>query len=488
MSKIKFVLPIATTLGVAFILSCSSSMEEVAKTQCTVTQGEWNEVTKQCESCPQGTNKFGDGRCVAPPIQLADGTFICPARTTKSADGLCVADIIAVDPNAATGKYYCDYGKLDPLAVDTHDNCIEIEYQSQCDTWGKLVPSCQAKDRRIDIKYCDYGPKDEWSEGGCYWILNAKDCDTEYGIVDTKCGNHGKYPNGTVCPVGKTKIKVGNINECRTGDAGITDGTATHCDWGVPSTDEKGESTGGCWPMNTQDDRNNCLRWGKGVKTCPNYNNNSKYCFYGTASQCYQINNSTEEAACDGLVVTDCNNVSVSYCDYGQPTITADGSLIGNCWAITTKTKDECSGTINNSCPNYTCPAGTTKFKDDVWGSSACELTATPSTKYCYYGKATECWEISDYGDIKTESDCEENYGQVVQDCNNVLLKYCDWGQPIIKSDGTVDKGCFSIRSAKDLQGCQYGTILDSCPNYTCPDGTKKMNDYGWGISACELE
>jgi len=415
MSKFRFVLP-AVALSIAFLSSCSKMEdemqkreEEVQKNQCASNQGEWDESAKMCVKCPSGTS-MSEGQCVAatPPttVVLEDGTTItiCPARTKLNEKGVCVADIIEVDPNAAAGKYYCDWGKLDPLAVDTHDECYEIEYQSECDNeWGRLVNSCNDNDRRKDFIYCDFGP------GECYWVLKASDCDTDWGVVANKCGTHGKYPNGTVCPNGQSKRQVEGINYCTEGEPGLTDGTATHCDWGAPHI-ENGEVQGDCWPINDAETRLNCLKWGKGVKTCPVYS-----CPAGTSRP-------TPVAAC------------------------------------------EISGSVINP-------------------SSSSVVT---TTKYCYYGKATECWPINGYGDVKTEADCEAVYGQVVEDCNNVVLKYCDWGQPVLV-DGKVDKGCFSIRSEKDLQDCQYGKILDSCPNYTCPAGTKKMDDFGWGISACEL-
>jgi len=407
MNKIKFVLLCVALLSVAFLSSCTKIDEAVQQSQCASNQGEWDANTKMCVKCPSGTSMSEEGQCVAvtAPTQVIreDGSsvVICPARTKLNENGTaCVADIVVVDPNAATGKFYCDYGKLDSLAVDTHDDCVEIEYQSECDKdWGKLVPSCQDKDRRTDLKYCDYGPPDQWG-GGCYLILNNNDCDTQYGIVASVCGTHGKYPNGTVCPAGK--VKIPGVNECRTSDAGITDSTAIYCDWGAPHI-ENGEVQGDCWPINDAETRQNCLKWGKGVKTCPTYAcpagtarpspgaacaitstpkptppTTTKYCFYGQETECWPISGTTTVESCEtdyGMVVTSCSNVTWEFCDWGQPVIT-NGKVDKGCFAIrTTKDRSDCQyGTIRTSCPTtYTCPEGTTKA-DWGWNQFGCEL------------------------------------------------------------------------------------------------------------------
>jgi len=416
MNKVRFVLSAAMVLSIAFLLSCTKIDEAVQQSQCASNQGEWDADAKMCVKCPSGTY-MSDGQCVAttpPTVVVVDSTTgatktVCPPKTKLNESGnACVADIVAVDPNAASGKYYCDYGKLDPLAVDSHDDCVEIEYQSECDKdWGKLVKSCEDKDRRNDLKYCDYGPPDQWG-GGCYLILNNNDCDTQYGIVASVCGTHGKYPNGTVCPAGK--VKVGN--ECRNNDVGIIDGTATHCDWGAPHI-ENGEVQGDCWPINDAETRQNCLQWGKGVKTCPTY-------------------------ACP-------------------------------------------AGTARPS-PGAACAIGTTPTPTPP-------TPPTPGVKYCFWGKASECWPIEGYDDIKTDADCEERGGMAVASCSNVTWSFCDWGQPVLTAAGGVERGCWAIRTTEQRQICQRdGRIVSSCPEYTCPAGTKPATDYGWGNSGCEIK
>jgi len=319
----------AAALGVVLLLSCSSIEEAIQESKCTSSQGEWDAATKTCVTCPSGTTKQTDGQCVASAIQTADGAFICPPRTTKNANGVCVADAVSVDPAVAASKFYCDYGKTDPLAtIDTHEDCVEVEYESQCDkTWGKLAPSCQDKDRRTDKIYCDYGPVDEYG-GGCYLILSAGDCNSEWGIVAGRCGTHARWPNGTECPAGKVK----SGNSCIAGSN--------------------------------------------------NNNNSEKFCFYGTAAECFPIGSGASQA---------------------------------------------------------------------------------------------------------TEAICEENWGMVVTSCSNVILDYCDWGQPIITTEGNVERGCFAIRTAKERSDCQWGTIRNSCPDYACPTGAIKIAENGWGNSGCRL-
>ena len=552
MNKIKFVLPIAVVLGVAFVLSCTNAEEALQQSQCSANQGTWDEATKQCMKCPDGTTRL-DGQCIASAIQLADGSYACPAGTALNKNKMCVAGIIAVDPNATKGKFYCDYGKLDPLAEGTHNDCIEIEYASQCDTWGKLVSSCQDKDRRNDIRYCDYGPVNEWG-GGCYWVLDTNDCDKDWGIISNKCGTQAQWTNGTICPTGEGRFSIdkcntnsnttskycfyGKATECWEingyGDVkteadceanfGMVTTTCSNvtwqfCDWGQPIVKNDGKVDRGCFAIRTTKDRSDCQGGGGTIRnscpttyTCPTGTKKAdwgwnqfacepiegvkptptveEYCYYGKASNCWPIGNATDKANCEGLVVKDCNNVSVSYCDYGQPTISGgiapSGLLNGGCWAIT---KDQCLGTVRSSCPKYTCPVGSTEENNDGykdWGSSGgCKPNnVTTTTKYCYYGKASECWPIDGYGDIKTETDCEvKGFGMVVANkeaCNNVVLDYCDWG--------SADGGCWSIRTAKQRNDCPASKIVSSCPNYSasCPAGKKPITDYGWGDSGCE--
>jgi len=332
---------------------------------------------------------------------------MCPARTTANADGLCVADIIKVDPNnnVTKGKFYCDYGDPDPKATQefTGSGCVEVEYESQCDKdWGELVKSCKAADRRKDIIYCDFGPENEYG-GGCYWILSEKDCDKDWGIVEKTCGKHIAWDGGTICPSGEGKNTLSDMGyNCRP----PFDPASKYCDYGKPYIDEEsGNVYGDCWPISTQTDRDECIKYGTGVQKCPatytcpagtsrpsagaacektGSNPNptptpsGKYCYYGTATNCYKIGSSgaseATEAKCEesnGKVVQDCNNVVLEYCDWGQPDITGKG-----CWAIRNATDlQNCitNGSKVSVCPNYTCPAGTTKANVGEWGSqSAC--------------------------------------------------------------------------------------------------------------------
>jgi len=43
--------------------------------------------------------------------------------------------------------------------------------------------------------------------------------------------------------------------------------------------------------------------------------NNTKYCYYGSASNCYKM--PTDDCCKDGTLVDNCNSVSAEYCDYG---------------------------------------------------------------------------------------------------------------------------------------------------------------------------
>jgi len=614
MSKFRFVLPIAAAVGVISVLSCSNvedalqqGQEVVQQAQCTSGQGEWDANIKKCVKCPEGTIKNGDGQCDVPAgdikvIERDDGTstIICPPRTKLNASGTgCVADVIATDTNAVASVFYCDYGKQDPNEVDLGwgIDCYPIEYSDECDKdWGKLVKSCNATDRRKDQPYfCDYGPVDPAHGGGCYRILNnGSDCDLEWGIVARSCGTQGRWPNGTVCPAGKTKIQVGNVNECRkTSDIGLTNGA--YCDYGPFKLNNLNEVEGGCWGISTQEDRNNCLRWGKGVNTCPTYtcpagtitnsyggcdlpattcpsgytlvagscventgpncptgftlingscvqnsggscpsgytlvsgscvlnSNGTKYCFYGTSDNCYQIGSrevAATEAVCKsnyGMVTTSCFNVTTPFCDYGAPVIDAYGDVSGGCYPI--RNDDDLGNCYNivSACPNYNCPAGTTKTDWGWPGQVGCEkdTVATPITpicpsgytlvsgscvpnsttadKYCYYGRPDDCWPIGvadpETGDITSEASCESSYGKVVTSCFNVVIQYCDWGIPILE-DGSVEKGCWAIKNSTELESCVNWSKLgplDSCPNYTCPAGTHK-SEHGWGDSGCEL-
>jgi len=406
MNKIKFVLPAVAVLSIAFILSCSNVENAVQQSQCTANQGEWDATLKKCIKCPDGTD-MSDGQCVSTTtvttIIQEDGTItiICPARTKlNESRTACVADIVVVDPNAATGKFYCDYGKLDSLAVDWHDDCVEIQYQSECDNdWGRLVPSCQAKDRRTDFVYCDFGP------GECYWVLKDSDCDTEWGIVASQCGTHGKYPNGTVCPAGKSEV----LNECRkTSDIG--DRNSIYCDYGPFTLNNLDELEGGCWEIQdwegnsakTAENRTNCLKWGKGVNTCPVYS-----CPAGWLK--------TEWGGCEK-----------------DPNVKPSSSSV---------TKSSSSSVIKSS-------------------SSG----ASGSAFFCDYGYVSSTdadLQLSEGGgcfEIETESECNLEWGKLVRSCNAVDrrndLEYCDYG-PWNQWGG----GCFRINSQAERDNCLEGVI-----------------------------
>jgi len=441
MNKTKFVLSAVAALGVAFLLSCSKVDDEVQQSKCSANQGEWDANTKMCVKCPSGTS-MSDGQCVAatPPTTIVldstgATTIICPAKTKFDENiGACVADIVAVDPNAAKGKFHCDYGNLDPLAVDTHNECFDIDYESECDTWGKLVPSCNAKDRRTDITYCDYGPINEWG-GGCYWILDPGDCDKDWGIVSKECGTQIRWPNGTICPDGEAKTV---LDECRTQS-----------------------------------------------------NPSGKYCYYGKADDCWLINGWAgdeikTEADCEakyGMVVSSCSNVTWDFCDWGQPIIKADGKVDKGCVAIRNATeRQNCQqwGSIKSSCPtNYTCPNGTAKA-DYGWGQFVCELTGstTPNNtgNACDYGykHSTAIQEDNGGGCYENATECDLEYGKRVNSCNpsdrRTDLNFCDygaWGTYI--DDAGVEQisgGCWAIRTEADRTKCaadQWGNIVSKC-------------------------
>jgi hypothetical protein len=465
MNKIRFVLPIAVAYGVISVfsvLSCSNveeAIEQVQQAQCTSGQGEWDANIKKCVKCPEGTLKNANGQCDVPAsdikvIERDDGTstIICPPRTKLNAVGTgCVADIIATDTNAVASVFYCDYGKPDPNEVDLGwgIDCYPIEYRDECDTdWGRPVKSCAAADRRKDLPYfCDYGPIDPKHGGGCYRILNnGNDCDTEWGIVARSCGTQGRWPDGTVCPTGKTKIQVGEINECRNkSDIGLTNGT--YCDYGPFTLNNLNEIEGGCWAIRTQEDRNNCLRWGKGVNTCPSYP-----CPAGTITN--------PDGGC---------KLPATTCPTGYTLIA------GECIQNTTPTCPTGFTLVNGSCvQNSTgCPSGSTLVNGSCVPSS-------PGTKYCFFGTETNCYAIGtvlpEDGFVVTEASCKESYGTIVPSCFNVVVQFCDYGQPILKN-GDVDGGCYPIHNEDELSGCS--TVVSTCPNYTCPAGYTKT-DWGW--------
>jgi len=577
MNKAKFVLPVAV-LGIAFVLSCSNLGEKAdevqqqiddnqqqiddikRQVQCSATQGEWDADLKKCVKCPDGMTKQGI-ECVATGnvFEGEDGTttIICPPKTKLNGSGVCVANAITTDSGTvASSNLFCDYGKPDPKEESISGiGCFTIEYAEECDKdWGKLVKSCNDKDRRRDApNFCDYGPIDPAHGGGCYRILNnGSDCDTEWGIVADKCGTQGRWPDGTVCPAGKSEV----LNECRK-TSEIGDRNGIYCDYGPFKLNNLDELEGGCWDVLDQKDRTNCLKWGKGVNTCPtsytcptgwqktSWNGCEKISTPITCSSGYTLVN----GSCVPNISTSCptgytlvngscvqNQTQKEYCDWGPPDISdvgSNGVLGGGCWPIDTQEDRYGCYNIVPSCPNYTCPTGSAKTNFGA-GESGCAVTNTntsssskvnpspssssagntntsssskvnpspssssagntPQTdKYCYFGRVDDCWAIGvaspETGEVLSEASCEDDYGMVVTSCLNVVVQYCDWGQPVLKN-GKVDKGCWAIKNSTERSSCvdysDYGP-LTSCPNYTCPAGTQKA-DFGWGDSGCIIE
>jgi len=305
MSKLKFVLPIATALGVVLLLSCSSIEDAIQESKCNSNQGEWDATAKVCVKCPEGTTKQADGQCVAAAVGS-----VCPPRTRPNANGVCVADVVAVDPTVAAGTYYCDYGVVDSLIEVGEGGCFEIEYESQCDRdWGRLVPSCQTRDRRTDaLTYCDFGPVDEYG-GGCYLVLNASDCDQDWGIVANRCGTQIKWPGGTVCPTGAGKTVLADIGYACARDSGITDGTARYCDYGYKhSTAPQVDDGGGCFEVAKASDCEG--EYGQLVNSCnpSDRRTDLDYCDYGRWNEygggCYAIRTSAERSSCNTQYAT----------------------------------------------------------------------------------------------------------------------------------------------------------------------------------------
>jgi len=458
MNRIKFAIPLAMALGIVSFLSCSKVDEAiedaqnvVEHAQCAKNQGDWDPNLKKCVKCPEGTTMDRSGTCVAPAASVIENddsttTILCPPKTKLVGDK-CVASIIATDTNAVTGKLSCDYGKPDPKEVNGDGiGCFAIDYEEECDQeWGQVVKSCNAADRRTDIPmFCDYGPIDPKHGGGCYRILDESACDLEWGIVANKCGTQAKWPDGTICPDGKTKV----LDECRYPND-IGDKNSIYCDYGPFKLNKLDEVEGGCWEIGTTEERNNCLRWGKGVNKCPVYT-----CPAGTIEDRW--------APGDG-----------GFSCIKDPNYKPSSSSV---------TKSSSSVKANSSSSVIVIASSSSVTK-----SSSSVATAT---KYCYWGES-ECWPINskdEDADLITVESCEGDYGMVVSSCKNVTWDFCDWGEPVLEA-GKVDKGCFAIRTAKERSDCElYGKIRTSCPStYTCPAGTIQA-DYGWGQFACTLE
>jgi len=416
MSRIKYAILAAMALAVVFFLSCSKVDEAIDDAQnivehgkCAVSQGEWDATKKKCIKCSEGMSMEG-GLCVAAAtseIENEDGstTILCPPKT-KLAGSRCVADVIATDTNAVAGKFYCDYGNLDPNEVDFGIGCFSIEYEEECDQeWGLLVKSCNAADRRKDTPtFCDYGPVDPKHGGGCYRILdNGSDCDLEWGIKTDKCGTNAKWPGGTICPGDKIKV----LDECRKA-SDIGDRNSTYCDYGPFVLNKLDEVEGGCWRISTQEDRDNCLRWGKGVNSCPTYS-----CPAGT---------------------------------------------IGTSWGSCEKSKS--SSSVNSS--------SSVKSSSSVVKSSSSETSGSPL--YCDYGyihSSDSDLQLDEGGgcyEIKSENQCDLDWGKFVNSCKEADrrkdMEYCDYG-PWNEYGG----GCWPIINAEVRAACdlQWATIVKKC-------------------------
>ena len=438
MSKIRFAIPVAMALSLSVVsfLSCSKADEAIDDVQnvvdhakCAKNQGDWDANLKKCVKCLDGMS-LEKGVCVAPAaseVENDDGstTIFCPPKTKLVGDR-CVANIIATDTNVVAGKFFCDYGKPDPKEENRSGiGCFPIEFEEECDEeWGVVVKSCNAGDRRKDqAMFCDYGPIDPKHGGGCYRILDESACDTDWGIIAAKCGTQGRWPDGNVCPAGKTEV----LDECRK-TSEIGDKNSLYCDYGPFKLNKLDELEGGCWEVGTSVERTNCLKWGKGVNKCPVYT-----CPAGTIE------------------------------DRWAP---GDGGF----------------GCVKD--PSYK-PSSSSKLSSSAKAPSSSSVKANSSssaapstpTNFCDYGYVSSTdIKVDDGGgcyEIEDESECDLEWGKFVKSCKasdrRTDLEYCDYGEWSTYEDENGDEqiggGCWPIRNAKDKANCdtKWAKIVKKC-------------------------
>jgi len=100
--------------------------------------------------------------------------------------------------STSSSPYYCDYGpKYSTATQQEGGGCFGIKDKNECSSEGKLVSSCQDKDRRTDLNFCDQGKwttdKNGKITGGC-WLMkpdmttqDKNDCYANGGTIVPKC-------------------------------------------------------------------------------------------------------------------------------------------------------------------------------------------------------------------------------------------------------------------------------------------------------------
>jgi len=104
-----------------------------------------------------------------------NGTRVSPTSTPSSSS-------VSKSSSSVSSSLYCDFGY--PTTA-SEGGCFPIDYASECDTeYGKVVTSCG----RTDLIYCDWGPVDPYyGDGGCYIVPDRYTCTSDYGTVVSRC-------------------------------------------------------------------------------------------------------------------------------------------------------------------------------------------------------------------------------------------------------------------------------------------------------------